>query len=43
MKAAIVDTDTISYFFRNNDNVIAKLDRYLQEHGFVYLSVVAYY
>ena len=43
MKAAIVDTDTISYFFRNNADTVAKLDEYLQEHGFVYLSVVAYY
>ncbi len=43
MKPAIIDTDTTSYFFRNNANVVAKLDEYLQEHGFVYLSVVTYY
>ncbi|SRR5258706_15408924 len=43
MKPVLVDTDTISYFFRNNTNVIAKLDEYLQEHGFIYLSVVTYY
>ncbi len=43
MKAAIVDTDTISYFFRGNADVVAKLDEYLVEHGFVYISVVTYY
>ena len=43
MKAAIVDTDTISYFFRGNADVAAKLDEYLLEHGRVYLSVVTYY
>lgn len=43
MKAAIVDTDTVSYFFRNNADVVAMLDEYLQEHGFIYLSVVVYY
>ncbi len=43
MKAAIVDTDTISYFFRGNAEVAAKLDEYLLEHGRVYLSVVTYY
>ena len=43
MKAAIVDTDTISYFFRGNADVATKLDEYLVEHGFVYISVVTYY
>jgi predicted nucleic acid-binding protein len=43
MKAAIVDTDTISYFFRGNADVAAKLHEYLLEHGRVYLSVVTYY
>lgn len=43
MKAAIIDTDTISYFFRGNADVVAKIDEYLAEHGFVYLSVITYY
>lgn len=43
MKAAIVDTDTISYFFRGNSDVAAKLDEYLLEYGRVNLSVVTYY
>jgi tRNA(fMet)-specific endonuclease VapC len=43
MKQAIIDTDTLSYFFRKNPAVIAKLDKYLQEFGFVNISTVTYY
>lgn len=43
MKQAILDTDTISYFFRNHPTVVAKLDEYLLEFGYVHLSVVTYY
>jgi tRNA(fMet)-specific endonuclease VapC len=43
MKQAIIDTDTLSYFFRNKPEVVAKLDKYLQEFGFVSISVVTYY
>jgi tRNA(fMet)-specific endonuclease VapC len=43
MKQAIVDSDTISYFFRNHPQVVAKLDQYLQEYGFINLSVISYY
>jgi tRNA(fMet)-specific endonuclease VapC len=43
MKQALIDTDTLSYFFRNNPNVVEKLDKYLQEFGFVNISVVTYY
>ena len=43
MKPALIDTDTVSYFFRNNAAVVAKLDEYLQEFGYVNLSVITYY
>lgn len=43
MKPAIIDTDTLSYFFRNNPNVVEKLDKYLKQHGFINLSVITYY
>jgi tRNA(fMet)-specific endonuclease VapC len=43
MKQALIDTDTLSYFFRNNPDVVEKLDKYLQEFGFVNISVVTYY
>ena len=43
MKEAIIDTDTLSYFFRNNKNVVKKLDKYLTEFGFINISIVTYY
>ncbi len=43
MKQALLDTDTVSYFFRGHPNVVAKLNEYLQEFGFVNISVVTYY
>lgn len=43
MKQAIIDTDTLSYFFRGNRNVVEKLDKYLREFGFVNISVITYY
>lgn len=43
MKPALIDTDTLSYFFRNNPVVVEKLDKYLQEYGFINLSVITYY
>lgn len=42
-KQAIIDTDTISYFFRNDQKVVSKLNEYLQEFGFINISVVSYY
>jgi tRNA(fMet)-specific endonuclease VapC len=43
MKQAVIDTDTLSYFFRNKSEVVIRLDKYLQEFGFVSISVVTYY
>lgn len=43
MKQAIIDTDTVSYYFRQNPIVVDKLDSYLQVFGFVNLSIVTYY
>ena len=43
MKQAIIDTDTISYFFRNEKVVVEKVDYYLKEFGQINVSVVTYY
>lgn len=43
MKQAILDTDTVSYFFRGAPNVIEKVDQYLNEFGFINITVVTYY
>ncbi|MEN0045989.1 MAG: type II toxin-antitoxin system VapC family toxin [Bacteroidota bacterium] len=43
MKPALIDTDTLSYFFRNHPEVVEKLDKYLTEFGVVNISVITYY
>ncbi len=43
MKKALLDTDTLSYFFKQEKDVVDKIDRYLLEFGYVHLSVVTYY
>jgi len=43
MKKVLLDTDTISYFFRNNHNVRVKVDNYIKIHQFVNISVITYY
>jgi len=43
MKAAILDTDILSEFLRGNPNVIAKVEEYLKEYGFINLSIITYY
>ena len=43
MKQAIIDTDTLSYFFHGNRQVVNKIDQYLIEFGFINISIVTYY
>jgi tRNA(fMet)-specific endonuclease VapC len=43
VKQALLDTDTISYFFRKEPKVVSKVDDYLQVFGYVNVSVVTYY
>lgn len=43
MRQALLDTDTISFYFRNVENVVQKLDSHLLEFGFIKISVVTYY
>lgn len=43
MKQAILDTDTLSFFFRNRPEVVEKVNAYLTVHGILNLSVVTYY
>ena len=39
----MLDTDILSEFLRGNLKVIAKVDEYLKEFGFIYLSIITYY
>ena len=43
MKQALLDTDTISYYFRNQQSVVDHLSDYLSNFGFINISVVTYY
>ncbi len=43
MKQALLDSDTLSYFFKGNTNVIHKVDEYLLTYGYVHISVISYY
>ncbi len=43
MKAALVDTDILSMFFRGDPNVVAGFRRYLQEYEKINLSLITYY
>ena len=43
MREALLDTDTISYFFRGENSVIEKVDQYLIEFGQLNISVVTFY
>ena len=43
MKQAVLDTDTVSFFFRGIPQVISKVDQYIVNHGFINISVITYY
>ena len=43
MTEVILDTDTISFFFRGNSKVIKKVAEYLTEYRYINISVVTYY
>ena len=43
MKESILDTDTLSEFFRGNPKVILKVEEHVKEYGFVNLSIITYY
>lgn len=41
MKQAILDTDSVSYFFRGVPQVVEKADQYLKGHGFINITVTS--
>lgn len=43
MKRALLDTDTVSYYLKNYPVVVDKIDAYLQEYGFISISLITYY
>ncbi len=43
MKPALIDTDILSLFFRNDLTVIEHFREYLQEHGGLDISILTFY
>jgi len=43
MKPALIDTDILSLFFRNDLTVIEHFREYLQEHGRMTISILTFY
>lgn len=43
MKQTLIDTDTLSYFFRNNSSVVFGFNAYLQEYDVINISVITHY
>lgn len=43
MKEALLDTDTLSYYFKGNPKAVDKVNIYLKQYGFVNLSLITYY
>ncbi|MEW6007757.1 MAG: type II toxin-antitoxin system VapC family toxin [bacterium] len=43
MKPALVDTDILSLFFRNNHNVASNVKQYLTQYKKITISIITYY
>lgn len=43
MKEALIDTNILSLFFRNNEHVVAKFVAYQEVHERISLSIITYY
>ncbi|MEB3215595.1 MAG: hypothetical protein VKN72_04935 [Nostocales cyanobacterium 94392] len=43
MNPALIDTNIVSLFFRNNPNVVARFHAYLKEYDKLNISIITYY
>ncbi|MEW5766531.1 MAG: type II toxin-antitoxin system VapC family toxin [bacterium] len=43
MEPVLVDTDILSLFFRNQDNVVSNFKKYLNRYEKINLSIITYY
>lgn len=43
MKASLVDTNILSFFFRGHAQVVANFEAYLKEYDTINLSIITYY
>ncbi|GAB4488538.1 MAG: hypothetical protein OHK0019_05050 [Saprospiraceae bacterium] len=42
-ETSLLDSDTLSFYFKGNQKVIQKVDVYLVANGFIHPSVITYY
>jgi len=43
LNQVLIDTDTLSFFFRGNENVVNKLQEYLTYYDKINISIISYY
>jgi tRNA(fMet)-specific endonuclease VapC len=43
MKPALIDTNILSFFFRNYSLVVERFQAYLKEHDKINISIITYY
>ncbi|MBO3464485.1 type II toxin-antitoxin system VapC family toxin [Aetokthonos hydrillicola] len=43
MKPALIDTNILSFFFRNHNLVVERFEAYLKEHSKINTSIITYY
>ena len=43
MAPSLIDTDILSYYFKNNPLVIRRANNYLKEHSFLTISSITYF
>lgn len=43
MKAALIDTNILSLFFRGHAQVMSRFEAYLGDHETIYFSIITYY
>ena len=43
MKPALIDTNILSFFFRNHSLVIERFQAYLKEYDKINISIITYY
>jgi tRNA(fMet)-specific endonuclease VapC len=43
MTPCLLDTDILSEFLRNNLRIVAKMNDYVKEYGYINLSIITYY
>jgi tRNA(fMet)-specific endonuclease VapC len=43
MKPALIDTDILSMFFRNDVKVVSRFKEYLKFHNCINISIITYY